>query len=234
MLQFNRDDNMFKRFELLVGDKFEEIKNKNILVIGVGGVGSYVVESLVRCGIENITIVDNDIVDITNLNRQLMTNLNNIGLKKVDVLKERINSINKDCIVCTKDILVSEENIDDIITNFDYVVDAVDDIKAKLAIIKCCFFKKIKLISSMGMGGRMNPSLLEITDIYKTSYDPLAKIMRYNLRKMGIKKLTVVCSCEKIKKKVKGIIPSNSFVPASAGLLITSYIINDIVGGCDV
>ena len=225
---------MFERFELLVGDKINDIKSKKVLVIGVGGVGSYTVESLVRSGISNITIIDNDIIDITNLNRQLMTTLDNIGLSKVEVLEKRIKSINPDCNVTALNIFVDDSNIDSIITDYDYVVDACDTVKTKLSIIRVCNKLDIKLISSMGTGNKMNPSLLQVTDIYKTNYDPLAKLIRSNCRKMGVKRLTVVCSKElPIKKGVKTI-PSNSFVPATAGLLITSYIINDIVGDLHV
>ena len=221
---------MFERFELLVGNKIEDIKNKKILVVGVGGVGSYTVESLVRCGIGSITIIDNDIIDITNLNRQLMTNHSNIGKSKVEVLKNRIASINPECNVNAINIFLDDSNIDSIVNDYDYVVDACDTVKTKVSLIKTCNKKNIKLISAMGTGNKMDPSKLEITDIYKTNYDPLAKLIRHECRCLGIKKLTVVCSSElPIKKGVKTI-PSNSFVPATAGLFITSYIINDIVG----
>ena len=221
---------MFERFELLVGNKINDIKNKKILVVGVGGVGSYTVESLVRCGIGSITIIDNDIIDITNLNRQLMTNHSNIGKSKVEVLKNRIASINPECNVNAINIFLDDSNIDSIVNDYDYVVDACDTVKTKVGLIKTCNKKNIKLISAMGTGNKMDPSKLEITDIYKTNYDPLAKLIRHECRCLGIKKLTVVCSSElPIKKGVKTI-PSNSFVPATAGLLITSYIINDIVG----
>ena len=221
---------MFERFELLVGNKIEDIKNKKILVVGVGGVGSYTVESLVRCGISSITIIDNDIIDITNLNRQLMTNHSNIGESKVEVLKNRIASINPECSVNAINAFLDDSNIDAIVNDYDYVVDACDTVKTKVSLIKTCNKKNIKLISAMGTGNKMDPSKLEITDIYKTNYDPLAKLIRHECRCLGIKKLTVVCSSElPIKKGVKTI-PSNSFVPATAGLLITSYIINDIVG----
>ena len=221
---------MFERFELLVGNKIEDIKNKKILVVGVGGVGSYTVESLVRCGIGSITIIDNDIIDITNLNRQLMTTTDNVGESKVEVLKNRIFSINPECSVNAINAFLDENNIDSIVNDYDYVVDACDTVKTKVGLIKTCNKKNIKLISAMGTGNKMDPSKVEITDIYKTNYDPLAKLIRHECRCLGIKKLTVVCSSElPIKKGVKTI-PSNSFVPATAGLLITSYIINDIVG----
>ena len=225
---------MFERFELLVEDKINDIKSKKVLVVGVGGVGSYTVESLIRCGIGSITIIDNDIIDITNLNRQLMTTQNNIGESKVDVLKNRILSINPNCNVNAINIFLDDSNIDSIVDDYDYVVDACDTVKTKVSLIKICNKKNIKLISAMGTGNKMDPSKLEITDIYKTNYDPLAKIIRHECRKMGIKKLTVACSSEMpIKKGIK-VIPSNSFVPATAGLLITSYIINDIVGDLHV
>ena len=221
---------MFERFELLVGNKIEDIKNKKVLVVGVGGVGSYTVESLVRCGIGSITIIDNDIIDITNLNRQLMTTTDNVGESKVEVLKKRIVSINRGCSVNAINAFLDENNIDSIVNDYDYVVDACDTVKTKVGLINICNKKNIKLISAMGTGNKMDPSKLEITDIYKTNNDPLAKLIRHECRCLGIKKLTVVCSSElPIKKGVKTI-PSNSFVPATAGLLITSYIINDIVG----
>ena len=225
---------MFERFELLVGNKINDIKNKKILVVGVGGVGSYTVESLVRCGIGSITIIDNDIIDITNLNRQLMTTTDNIGESKVEVVKNRIESINPKCSVNAINAFLDENNIDSIVNDYDYVVDACDTVKTKVGLINICNKKNIKLISAMGTGNKMDPSRLEITDIYKTNYDPLAKLIRHECRGLGIKKLTVVCSSElPIKKGVKTI-PSNSFVPATAGLLITSYIINDIVGDLHV
>ncbi len=225
---------MFERFELLVEDKINDIKSKKVLVVGVGGVGSYTVESLIRCGIGSITIIDNDNIDITNLNRQLMTTQNNIGESKVDVLKNRILSINPNCNVNAINIFLDDSNIDSIVDDYDYVVDACDTVKTKVSLIKLCNKKNIKLISAMGTGNKMDPSRLEITDIYKTNYDPLAKLIRHECRCLGIKKLTVVCSREEpIKKGIK-VIPSNSFVPATAGLLITSYIINDIVGDLHV
>lgn len=225
---------MFERFELLVEDKINDIKSKKVLVVGVGGVGSYTVESLIRCGIGSITIIDNDNIDITNLNRQLMTTQNNIGESKVDVLKNRILSINPNCNVNAINIFLDDSNINSIVDDYDYVVDACDTVKTKISLIKICNKKNIKLISAMGTGNKMDPSRLEITDIYKTNYDPLAKLIRHECRCLGIKKLTVVCSSEEAIKKGIKVIPSNSFVPATAGLLITSYIINDIVGDLHV
>lgn len=225
---------MFDRFELLIGNKISDIKCKNILVVGLGGVGSYVVESLVRSGIENITLIDNDIIDVTNLNRQLMTDTTNIGKYKTDVLESRIKLINPNIKVITKTIFLNEDNISIVTKDYDYVVDACDTVKTKISLIKTCNNLGIKLISVMGTGNKMDPSKIKITDIYKTEYDPLAKIIRRECRKLKIKKLKVVCSLEKpIKNNIEKI-PSNSFVPAIAGLYVTSYIINDIVGDLHV
>ena len=226
---------MLERFELLVGSKIEDIKNKNILIVGLGGVGSYTVESLIRSGIENITLVDNDKIDITNLNRQLMTNINNIGDFKTEALASRIKLINPSVNVNIKTIFLNEDNINDVVSRkYDYVVDACDTLKTKIALIKICDNLDIKLISAMGTGNKMDPSKIKITDIYKTEYDPLAKLIRKECRKLKIKKLPVVSSFEKpIKDNIKKI-PSNAFVPAIAGLFITSYIINDIVGDISV
>ena len=226
---------MFDRFELLIGNKINEIKVKNILVVGLGGVGSYTVESLVRGGIQNITLVDNDKIDITNLNRQLMTDTTNIGILKTEALFTRIKLINPSIQVNLKTLFLDEDNIEKIVTkDYDYVVDACDTVKTKIALIKICNSLGIKLISAMGTGNKMDPSKIKITDIYKTEYDPLAKIIRKECRKLKIKKLPVVCSFEKPIKNNLEKIPSNSFVPATAGLFITSYIINDIVGDLNV
>ena len=222
---------MFERFELLIGDKINNIKNKTVLILGLGGVGSYTCESLIRSGIENIIIVDNDKIDITNLNRQLMTNINNIGEYKVDVWYDRIQSINPHCNIIKIKEFIDKTNIDILFNkNIDYVIDACDTINTKVLLIEKCIKNNIKIISCMGTGNKMNPSLLKITDISKTNYDKLAKIMRKKLKDLGINHVMVVSSDEKPYTKIDKNIPSNSFVPATAGLLLTSYIINDIVG----
>ena len=218
--------------KLLIGDKINKIHSKHVLVIGLGGVGSYAVEALIRSGIENITIVDKDVIDITNLNRQLMTTFDNIGKYKTDEIEKRIISINPNCKVkkITKNIDLN--NIDELfIDNIDYVVDACDTLSVKMELIRICKRKDIKLISSMGTGNKMDPSRLKIMDIKKTNYDPLAKKIRKMIRDEKINgKVMVVCSDEQPNVKINKIIPSNSFVPATSGLLCASYIINDIVG----
>lgn len=223
---------MFERLELLIGDKINLIKQKSVLVLGLGGVGSYAVEALVRSGIENITIVDNDVITISNLNRQLMTNKKNIGNKKTNEIENRILDINPNVKVTKIDEFINLDNINYLFENdVDYVIDACDTITVKLELIRICKRKNIKLISSMGTGNKMDPSKLKIMDIRKTNYDPIAKIIRKMVRDEKINgKVMVVCSDEVPYTKVENIIPSNSFVPATAGLLCASYVINDIVG----
>lgn len=228
--------NQFERFELLVGNKINDIKSKKILVLGLGGVGSYCVEALIRSGIENITIVDNDIIDVSNLNRQLMTNIYNIGNFKTDEIEKRILSINPNCKIKKITKYIDLNNILDIFNElYDYVVDACDTLKVKFELIKICKDKNIKLISCMGTGNKMDPSKLKIIDIRDTSYDPLAKKLRKMVKEAKIKgKIPTICSDEQNYTVIKDKIPTNSFVPATAGLLCASYIINDIVGDKDV
>lgn len=222
---------MLNRLELLIGDNINIIKNKTVLIIGLGGVGSYALESLVRSGINKVIIVDNDKVDITNLNRQLNTNLNNIGEYKVDVWETHIKSINKECEIIKVREFITPDNIDLLFNNnIDYLIDACDTIDTKKEIIKECKKRQIKFITCMGTANKMNPELLKITDLSKTEYDPIAKILRTFVKKEKINgKIKVVSSTEK-PLKTNGL-GSNSFVPATAGLLLTSYVINDIIGG---
>ncbi len=226
----------FKRLELLIGNKLDLIKTKKVLIIGLGGVGSYAVEALVRSGIENFIIVDNDKISISNLNRQLMTYHNNIGCYKTDEIEKRILSINPSSKVTNIKSFITLENINSLFdTDIDYIIDACDTINIKLELIRISKRKNIKLISSMGTGNKMDPTKLKITDVRKTSYDPIAKIVRKMVRDEKIKgKVMVVCSDEISRVKVTKEIPSNSFVPATAGLLCASFIINDIVGDKNV
>lgn len=227
---------MLERLELLIGDKINDIKTKKVLIIGLGGVGSYAVEGLVRSGIENFIIVDYDKIDISNLNRQLMTNRSNIGEFKTDEIEKRILSINPNCNIVKVTKKIDMDNINELFnSNIDYVIDACDTLSVKLELIRICKKKDIKLISSMGTGNKMDPSRLKITDIRKTSYDPLAKRIRKMVKDERIKgKVMVVSSDEVGYTKIEKTIPSNSFVPATAGLLLASYIIRDIVGDNNV
>lgn len=230
---------MFSRFELLLGkDNIEKLSQQHVIVFGVGGVGGYVVEALIRSGITHITIVDNDTVSLSNLNRQIIATQNTIGKKKVNAVKERILSINPQCDVITKEMFYLPENADDIIlSKYDYVVDAIDTITSKIELAVRCEKNNIPIISSMGTGNKMNPSQLEVTDIYKTSVCPLAKVMRKQLKARHVKHLKVVYSKEipikpqqSNEETTKRAIPgSNAFVPASAGLLIASEVIKDLL-----
>lgn len=224
--------NQFERLELLIGEKINLIKTKRVLILGLGGVGSYATEALVRSGIQNFVIVDNDIIVESNLNRQLMTNVHNIGNYKTDEIEKRILSINPKCSIKKINKFITLDNIGELFSdNIDYVVDACDTITIKLELIRICKRKNIKLISSMGTGNKMDPSRLKIVDIRNTSYDPIAKIIRKMVKDERIKgKVYVVCSDEKPRVKINKTIPSNSFVPATSGLLCASYVINDIVG----
>ncbi len=217
-----------ERLESLVGpDVLERIKNLNILIVGIGGVGGYTLESLVRCGVENITIIDYDRVDSSNLNRQIISNLNNIGQLKVDVARKRYTNINDKLNLKTMSIFLDKDNIDSInICQFDYVVDACDSVLTKALLMDVCVSKNIKIISSMGTAKKMDATKLSITTLDKTNYDKLAKKLRSVVPKNIQRKIKVVSSTEQVKDI--NVLGSNSFVPATSGLLITNYIINDV------
>ncbi len=222
---------MFSRLELLIGkEQLNKLKESKIIVFGAGGVGGYVIEALIRSGIGHICVVDNDVVSISNLNRQIIALQDTVGKKKVDVVRDRILAINPECVVETKDMFYLSENADSIVLDdYDYVVDAIDTISAKIELVVRCSQKHIPIISCMGTGNKMNPALLEVSDIYKTSVCPLAKVMRHELKKRRIKRLKVVYSKEypiKLKMRTPG---STSFVPSSAGLLIASEIVKDLL-----
>lgn len=228
--------NQFERLELLIHEKINDIYNKTVLIIGLGGVGSYAAEALVRSGISNLIIVDNDTISLTNLNRQLMAYHSNIGNFKTDEIEKRILDINPKANIIKITEFIDMSNINKLFeNNIDYVVDACDTMIVKLELIRICKKKNIKLISSMGTGNKMDPAKLKITDIRKTSYDPIAKKIRKMVKDEKINgKVMVVCSDEEAKVKINKEIPSNSFVPATAGLLCASYVINDIVGDLNV
>ena len=220
----------FARLELLVGEKISKIKNLKVLIIGVGGVGGYAAESLARCGVSNITIVDYDRIDITNINRQIIALHSTIGKKKVDVLSTRIKDINPNCQVKTYDLFIDSSNIQLIFdADYDYILDCCDTIKSKELIIREAVKRKIKIISSMGAGFKLDPSKISIAKLKNTSYDKIASILRKNLKdQKECLEMPVVYSTESVFKHDK-IIGSNSFIPSMFGLFMTSYIINDIV-----
>lgn len=220
---------MFDRLERLIENKVSILKNKTVLLVGLGGVGGYAFESLVRSAIGTIIIVDNDTFDKTNLNRQLLATTQTIGKYKIDEAENRKNIINPDCKIIKIRRFITKENINVLFENkIDFVIDAIDTVETKKLLIKECLKRKIKFISVMGTGGKMDASKLEITKLEKTSYDPIAKIIRTTLKKEKIKgKIMVISSTE--KPKTSKPIGSNSFVPSTAGLLATSYTINELL-----
>ena len=232
-------EELFSRSELIYGkEAMGKLAKCHVAIFGVGGVGGYVAESLARTGIGKFTLIDNDTVNLSNFNRQIIATKETLNKYKVDAMKERILSINDKAVVEVKKMFVLPENIDEIdLSQFDYIVDAIDTVKAKLAIIKKANELNIPMISSMGAGNKLNPMGFVIADINKTEYDPLAKKIRLELRKLGIKKLKVVFSKERpveLKEQQfnenKKLIPgSNAFVPSACGLLIGSEVINDLL-----
>lgn len=221
------------RTELLIGkDNIQKLANSKVIVYGIGGVGSFVVEGLVRAGVENIILVDNDVISPSNLNRQIHATITNIGKLKVDCMKDRILSINPNVNVekyIPQDIEEGEETlIDNVI---DYVVDAVDTTTTKLKLIQRAKEKQVPIISCMGTGNKLDPTKFEIADIYKTSVCPLAKVMRKELKKRGINDLKVLYSKEEpIKHDVESRTPASiSFVPSVAGMMIAGEVIKDII-----
>ena len=227
--------NWLDRTEKLIGkDNINLLNNSHVVVFGLGGVGSYVVEGLVRCGIGNIAIIDNDTLDITNINRQLIADTSTIGMCKVDVEAERISKINPKSNIIKFKEFVNGDNLENLMEkiekdfgSIDYVVDAIDTVSSKLEIIKYCNTHNIRIISCMGTGNKLNASKFEIADISKTSVCPLAKVIRKELRKLNIYHLKVLFSKEEI---YSGHTPpaSISFVPSIAGLLISGEVIKDL------
>lgn len=224
---------MFDREINLIGENnFNKLQAVTVCVVGLGGVGGHATETLVRAGIKNIIIVDYDVVDITNKNRQIIALDSTIGQTKVEVMKNRILDINKDCNVIVINEKLCPDNMDILFKyNIDYLIDACDTVSVKKELIKLCVLKNISFISCMGTGNKLAPSKLEICDIRKTSYDPLAKIIRKFIKDSKItNKVMVVCSKEQPIKNT-GNVSSISYVPSVAGILCSSYIINKIIRG---
>lgn len=221
---------MFERVISLVGEtNYQKIKNTTVLVVGLGGVGGYAVESLVRSGIGNLILIDHDCIDITNLNRQIISLHSNISKSKVEVCKERMLSINPECDIITHKLFLDATNIS-LIDKYhpDYIIDACDSVPTKKLLIDYSLTHDTKLISSMGTANKLDPTKLSVLDIRKTSYDPLAKILRkYVLDKHTNKKIMVVSSTEMPVRK--DCLSSLVYVPATSGLLCSNYIIRDII-----
>ncbi|HBC31885.1 MAG TPA: tRNA threonylcarbamoyladenosine dehydratase [Clostridiales bacterium] len=246
--------NEFSRTQLLLGkEAMEKLSSTTVAVFGIGGVGTYVVEALARCGVGNFALFDDDKVCLTNINRQLIATRKTIGRKKVEVMAERIKEINPNANIATYQVFYMPDNADEYdLTGYDYIVDAVDTVTAKIELIIRAKNNNIPIISSMGAGNKLNPTSLEVADIYKTSVDPLAKVMRHELKKRGINELKVVYSKEKPITPIdegdsckdscvcppgttrkctqrRAIPGSVSFVPSAAGLIIASEVVKDII-----
>lgn len=233
--------NEFCRTELLVGEEgIANLHNSKVIVFGIGGVGSFVVEALTRAGVGNLILVDNDTICISNINRQIHARQSTVGMIKVEAMKERVISINPNCNVEAKQVFITADNISEIIpSDVDYVVDAIDTVTSKLALAEYCYKNNINIISSMGTGNKIDPTQFRVSDVFKTKVCPLAKVMRYELRKRGVKKLKVVYSEEMPMTPDKGrAVPSQkrqtpgsiSFVPPVAGMIIGGEVIKDLTG----
>lgn len=221
---------MFDRLEKILTEKeFNKIQNLKILIIGIGGVGGYTLESLVRMGVKNITIVDYDKVEKTNLNRQIIATNDVLGQDKVDVAISRVKTINNNInIKGIKEKINIDNYLELFKDSYDYVIDACDTITTKLLLISYCVKNNLKIISCMGTGNRFDPTKLEITNIWKTNNDPLAKVMRKLLKENEIFSKIPVVSSKELPRKINDRTPGSSvLVPSVAGILLASYVIND-------
>lgn len=232
--------NQFSRTELLLGaDAVEKLKGCRVAVFGVGGVGGYAVEALARSGVGALDLIDNDTVALSNLNRQIIALHSTIGQYKVDVAAERVRDINPDCKVAAHRVFYLPETEDQFdFSRYDYIIDAIDTVKGKLALVENARAAGVPIICSMGAGNKLDPTAFEVADIYKTSVCPLARVMRYECRKRGIKKLKVVYSKEPpvemkqeseeetVRRSTPG---SVAFVPSVAGLILAGEVIKDLL-----
>ncbi len=234
-------DNYFSREELLIGkEAIEILKNSRVAVFGVGGVGGFVVEVLARCGVGTIDVIDNDVVDPSNINRQIIATADTIGQEKVNVVEQRIKSINPNAVVNKHRCFFLPETAKDFdFTRFDYVVDAIDTVSGKIEIILQAKKAEVPVISCMGAGNKLDPTAFVVTDIYKTSVCPLARVMRQKLKKLGVQDLKVVYSTEKAMKpnyppdmppQRKAAPGSVAFVPSVAGIIAGGEVIKDLIG----
>lgn len=233
--------NQFSRSQMMFGKSgIEKLNNSRVAVFGIGGVGGYTVEALARTGVGAIDIIDNDTVSVTNINRQIIATHKTVGRLKVDVMRERILDINPDCIVNAYNTFFSPENSSDFdFSRYDYVVDAIDTVSSKIELVMKCDEAGVPIISSMGAGNKLDATRFEVSDIYKTSVCPLAKVMRRELKTRGIKKLKVVYSKEEAIKPIeesdekavgrRAVPSSNAFVPSVVGLIIAGEVIKDLL-----
>ena len=238
--------NQFSRTALLVGTQaIAKLQNSRVAIFGIGGVGGYVAEALARSGVGNFDLIDNDTVALTNLNRQIIATHATLGQPKVQVMAERIHAINPKAVVHAHQCFFLPENAHEFkFKQYDYVVDAVDTVAAKIAIIMAAKAANVPVISSMGAGNKMDPGKFQVADIFKTSVDPLARVMRQEMKKRGVKKLKVVYSTElpltpvdelegeyhAEAPKRRALPGSTAFTPSAAGLLLASEVVKDLIG----
>ena len=225
-------DAQYTRLSLLIGESnLKKLSKKKVIVFGLGGVGGNCVDALARSGVMNFTLVDSDTVNITNINRQLIANLNTIGKNKVDMMEEHLLSINNEIKVTKLCLFYEKDDTSINFSKYDFVIDCIDTVSSKIAIIEKCHKLGVPVISALGCGNKMNPAEVEITDLSKTSYDPLAKVMRKELGLRGIKHVKVVYSKEQpiIRSDKKSTIGSSAFVPPVAGIYIASEVIKDLI-----
>ena len=224
-------DERFSRTVRVIGqDKMNLIKDSSVIVFGLGGVGSAAAEALARAGVGTIGIVDKDVVDITNINRQLIATDKTVGLKKTDVVEERLLNINPELIIHKYDLFYLPETADSIdLSQYDFILDCIDNVTAKIELTVRATTMGVNIISSMGTGNKLHPEMLEIADISKTSVCPLARVMRRELKKRGVNKLPVIYSKEEPVKTDSSVPGSVSFTPPVAGYLMSSFVINSII-----
>ncbi len=219
---------------LLTVAGLEKLNSAKVAVFGIGGVGGYTVEALARAGVGSLTLVDGDVVSMTNINRQIIALISTVGKNKAEVATQRVLDINPDCKVIAKPVFFNENTLSLFdFSQYDYVVDAIDDVKGKVLLAQKCTEQGTKIISSMGAGNKLDGTAFEVADIYKTSVCPLARTMRRELKKVGVQRLKVVYSKEEprtpLDENGKRVPSSVSFVPSVAGLIIAGEVIKDLI-----
>ncbi len=215
---------------LVQEESLQKLHQKKVAVFGLGGVGGYAVEALCRMGIGHLVVIDNDVVEVSNINRQLYALHSTVGRYKVDIAKERCLDIHPNVKITTyKDFYLPDQGLEYMFEDCDYVIDAIDTIKAKITLIEACKQKKIPIISVMGTGNKLDPGKFQIMDLHQTTFCPLAKVMRKQLKRRAITTCKVVCSSEKAIKVDSSVPGSVSYVPGSAGLLAASHVVNELL-----
>ncbi|MBE8954989.1 MAG: tRNA threonylcarbamoyladenosine dehydratase [Quinella sp. 2Q5] len=222
----------FQRLKILIGDEnFSRLAASTVALFGIGGVGSFAAEALARSGVGHLVLIDADNVDVTNINRQLHALRSTVGMSKVELMRERIKQINPAATVDTvQKFLLPGDAEDFFLCRYDYVVDAIDTLSAKIFLVEECQRRGVKIISSMGAGNKFDATRFKVGDIFETSVDPVAKIMRKQLRSRGINRLKVVWSDE-VPRRVEGAIGSTAFVPSVAGLIMAGEVVRDLISG---